>query len=422
MKKSVIRLYLILCLVSGIVMGSIFPVFASFFMKPKSSDSEIIFTIGCVIAGIGVGLISYFIGKVTLLKTIGKLNQCFDRISNGDFNFECEIQSDDAIGRLVDSLGGMKRSLAQLISDIACQSGGIDTIVKANKEELVSQNQRVTQIHALAESVSSEMEKVAEITGTLHDTSMEIETAVKSIADKALEGTEFSESILNKANEANTEITESVRRAEALLNGTSHKLEKAIADALVVDEINVLLESILKISGQTNLLALNAAIESSRAGGDGKGFSVIAKEIRALSETSKSNAEQISLVVHNVVDAVKELVVCSRELLTFISENVNKDYEKFTGVVEEYSSNSRFLDDLVTDFSGTSEELFASLQTVFDQVQEIAGAAQNNAQSVSQIFEEIQALGAESAELVTQTGRLDESSGYLKDSISKFNL
>lgn len=88
-------------------------------------------------------------------------------------------------------------------------------------------------IDALAEEVSFDMEKVTSISSTLHEVSAEIEAAVKSIADKAMEGTNVSEAILKKTNTEKMNISQSIKKAEGLLSETSERLDRAIQNAMV---------------------------------------------------------------------------------------------------------------------------------------------------------------------------------------------
>ncbi|WP_099467186.1 HAMP domain-containing protein [Konateibacter massiliensis] len=110
MKKSIIQRYLILSILSGVIMGVIFPMFASLFMTAKSETAASYFTVACVFAGIIVGVISFGIGRVTLIKTIGKLNEHFKYMGEGDFTHELHIESEDAIGELAYNLNEMKDS------------------------------------------------------------------------------------------------------------------------------------------------------------------------------------------------------------------------------------------------------------------------------------------------------------------------
>lgn len=422
MKKSIIRTYLNLSVVSGIVMGIIFPIFTKLFMVPKTELSNLFFTLSCVLAGTIVGVVSFGIGKLTIIKTIKKLNECFYHISNGNFAYDCHIQSNDEVGEIIASLSKMKESLEKMIETIASKSIMIDHSVKENNEGLMGLHAKIEDIRAHAETVSIEMEKVSGISSTLHSTSLEIETAVKSMADKALEGANMSVSITDKASSAKKDVTESIELANELLLQTSEKLEHAVHNAMAVDEIQVLLEAIMQLSSQTNLLALNATIESSRAGEGGKGFSVIAKEIRALSEHTKENTENIKGVVNDITVAVEELVTASKGLLNFISINVNEDYGRFLKVVEQYNENSKFISDMTSDFSSTSQELFASVIETVSLIEAIDKSTNNSSLKVNQIFEEVQGLNDKSDILVKETNVLNESSYYLKESISKFNF
>lgn len=422
MKKSIIRRYFYLSILSGILMGIIFPFFSRIFMVAKSPSYSLIFFIGCILAGIAVGSISFLIGKMTVLNTIVRLNTCFQHISEGDFTYQCDIESEDSIGQLLTSLGNMSRSLEQLIHTIASKSLTIDDVVKENSQELLGLHESIEDIRSFTAGVSEDMSKVAHITEVLHSTSEEIESAVYSIAEKAQEGASASNAISARANNAETDVTHSIEAAETLFSKTSSKLETAIRNAHVVDQIDILLDAVMEISSQTNLLALNASIEANRAGEAGRGFAVIATEIRSLSEQSKENTGKIGTITKEVTASVRELVLCSQELLSFISNNVNRDYYKLLDVAREYSKDAVYIDDMVSDFSSASQQLSASVQAVFEDVTGIAASARNSAEKTVKIFQEVQALTEESAVLLNKTDSLGNSSAYLKESIAQFNL
>jgi hypothetical protein len=115
------------------------------------------------------------------------------------------------------------------------------------------------------------------------------------------------------------------------------RMEKALEDSKAVEEINMLAEAILQIASQTNLLALNAAIEAARAGENGRGFAVVADEIRKLAGDSKTTVEQIQSVTEGVVGSVHDLAQNSNDLLTFVLNDVDQDYQTMLSTTNQYS-------------------------------------------------------------------------------------
>lgn len=424
MKNSIIKKYRALCLAAGVLMGCIFPPFANIFMTTKSKEAGIVFVIACIAAGIAVGIVSYMIGKYTVLRTLLRMKKTFKRMSDGDFTHVCTIKSEDSIGELVDYLTEMRVSLKDLIGVVRNKSLDIGDHVEFNTSELLKLSKEIEEINQLAKTVLEDMNFVSDNAQTLSATSVEINTAIKVIANKASDGAFVSGEISQKAALAKTELEASINQAEIMFEHTGKRLETALVNVQVVNQIEVLLNTIIKVSSQTNMLALNASIEANRGGGsgNGNGFAVIANQIRQLSEESRENTEQITKVVHEVVFAVEELRLCSKDLLEFLSESVRGDYEKFRRLVEEYEKNSQYVEDIVVDLSGTSEELFASLQVVADRIHDISNLAVNSSSKVDSIFQEINKVNGESENLVSSTENLRDNAKELEHLVKEFKL
>ena len=131
------------------------------------------------------------------------------------------------------------------------------------------------------------------------------------------EGSGLVSEIRNKAQSFRTEAVNSKKNTVGMMTSNSELLEVAIENSRSVEKINSLTSEILSISSQTNLLALNASIEAARAGDAGKGFSVVADEIRVLADNSRDTANNIQHISVAVTQAVEELARDANEMLNF---------------------------------------------------------------------------------------------------------
>lgn len=349
----------------------------------------------------------------------------FNLLATGDFSVlldEKYIHRKDEIGQLSRATQGMRDSISTLVKKVRDESEVIETIVINTSTNMDGLNGNIEEVSATTEELSANMEETAATSEEIDATSQEIERAVQSIAEKSKEGAEKAGEINKRAESAKETVEGSKRKTYKVLKNTKINLEEAIEAAKVVEQINVLSDSIMQITSQTNLLALNAAIEAARAGEAGKGFSVVADEIRKLAEDSKDTVIEIQNITLKVKEAVENLSQNSNELLTFVSTDINDDYEIMFNVANKYSGDANFIKDLVMKFSSTSKELLYSISDITKSIDGVAGAASEGAAGTTDIASKVSVITNKSNDVLDMILKAKESSEKLKEEISKFKI
>lgn len=356
-----------------------------------------------------------------LRKAIERLNA----FSNGDFSGEVDrdyMSRKDEIGEIATGLYKVQSSMTELLKNIIEESSKIKVVVDNNVENITVLNEDIESVAATTQELSAGMEETAASAEEMSATSQEIERVSKSIAEKAEEGAGAANEINTRAIEIKNDVMSAMSKSENIFNSTKEKLENAIEGAKVVEQINILSDSIMAITAQTNLLALNAAIEAARAGEVGRGFTVVAEEIRKLAEESKDTVTEISKVTEKVVVSVKELSDSSMGLLKFMLEDVGEDYDKMIVVAEKYKEDAEFVNNLVSNFSESSEELFESVKDMIRTIDGVAGAANEGASGTLNIVNKVSDITEKSISIKEEIEKSEETVKILNEQVSKFKF
>lgn len=381
-----------------------------------------LFIISTLIEGIIVVLLLIMI----IISIIRPLKKCISSIGvmeQGDFSQAMGtalLKRRDDFGKLAASLESMRNEMSGLIGEVKSQSTEITRMVQEIDDNIQALDEEIENVSATTEELAAGMEETAASSEEINAMSHEIESAAKSIATRSQDGATEADDIRDRAVGIKKTTTENDERTKAIHAEINEGLTKALEDIKVVDQIGVLAESIMEITGQTNLLALNASIEAARAGEAGKGFAVVADEIRVLAEQSKAAVVHIQNVTKNVVESVTNLADGAKKLLEFVGTDVVDSFAGFSDMADSYSNDAGSIDALVTDFSASSEQLLASVNGVMDAIGEVSKAATEGATGTNDIAEKTGVVVEKAAEIKEKAEAAHHAADKLQQNVEHF--
>ena len=354
MKYSILRKLLLSFLAFGVGVALVFPFYADFFVDWKPG-MLLWFVVGCLVAGIAIGVVNYWLVNIILLSKLRRISEIAIAISNKDISHTCSLQSADTIGEIVDSFNKMAENLRDLIGQ---------SIILSDKVH-VGSARIVDFMHDTTSNLNEQHSKADEIghaVGNLANTITEIAEHAKEAAVGAREAAQIARdggSVVSKSVHGMRQIENSVNQAaESIQELNKHS-----------ESIGQTVTLIKEISDQTNLLALNAAIEAARAGEQGRGFSVVADEVRKLAERAVSATSEISTMVvairQQTADVISHMKNSSTEVQRGV-ENANLAGKSLEKIVSSVSQVTTMVESVASTTARQKEDVIRVEKTMVE--------------------------------------------------------
>lgn len=378
--------------------------------------------VACVVMLIIVAILIAMISR-DITKSLKKIKEQFDIIAGGNFARKMQkpmLKRKDDFGQLANELEKMRESVRSLLAQVKIEAANINTVVESIDSHVFNLNGEIEDVSATTEQLAASTQETAASAEQINGMTQQIEEAAREIAIRAQDGATEAEEIHQRATQTKDETVANRMKVKQMLSEIRQGLEKALEDAKVVEQISVLADSILAITGQTNLLALNASIEAARAGEAGKGFAVVAEEIRVLAEQSKDAVANIQAVTENVNHAVRNLTSDSNRLLDFVDTDIVESFNNFEKMADDYNLDAAKINDLVSDFSATSEELVASITNITQAIDGISSASNDSAAGTTNIAQKTVSIASGSAEVMKGAKDAESSAEELRKNVNNF--
>ena len=365
------------------------------------------FLIGCVINAVTIQ---------SILRPINGLKRRAKVISTGDLTEEIKVVKNDEIGQLGNAFNEMQSSLRELIRDVEVNAQQ----VAASAEELNANADQMTnsseQVSLAVQEVSSSAEHQLNGTEDSVNSLEEISTGVGRIVESSTKVSEYVTQMSGQADVGGQAVSNTLNQMTSIQSSVEDTNKDITSLLERSKEVNTILKAITDISEQTNLLALNAAIEAARAGEHGKGFAVVADEVRKLAEQSKASASEISAIVQGIQSDVQNAVEKMERVASSVNDGLDVSYdaidkfgeiirtsdsikpqmeevtaisEQMSAVVEQVTATANNLAAIARTNAATSEEVAASTEEQLASMQEISASAKSLSSTAEELTEKV---------------------------------
>ena len=354
----------------------------------------------------------------SVLIPLRQFDKAAKKIAGGDFTANIRLSSKDELGKLSNAIQEMTESLKSIITNVQRSSVKVGTtaqklsisseIMKASTDQISSTTRE------MAIGAGIEAEKISEVSRAMREMSESVQqVAVNS--QKAAEGANSASTNAQHVGKMSVEVAQKMKDIQLTVDNSAIVIKQLDGKSQQIGEI---IGVITNIADQTNLLALNAAIEAARAGEHGRGFAVVADEVRKLAEESRGAAKQITGLVKDIQQGTKQAVVTMEQGTKTVDEGT-KTIEETVSAINHIVKSAADVANMVQEIAAAAQEQSASVEEVTSSVedvsaiieesaagsQETSGTTEEEANSMDELFNDAKELAALSEELQMSASR-----------------
>ncbi|MTI47560.1 MAG: HAMP domain-containing protein [Firmicutes bacterium] len=366
-----------------------------------------------------ISIVISYIGAKTFARPIENIANDIAKIARGDLSVKVKIKAKNEIKTLADSINIMSKNLGHFIQESKFVSSKLNSsskqLHKVSSETIRTFDGISVAVDEIAQGSyhqSQDVEKTADLTKELNDRFIELMDKSKKMYTKAIE--------VNKVNSDGLQTINELQKNNRLNNESVSKIQNAVLTlADKISNIEVVLKTISDISKRTNLLALNASIEAARAGEAGRGFSVVAEEVRNLAEQSEQSTKDIRDIITKVQNDTESTVALIGEVESRSDVQTNsvtsteKSFKNISYSVEDISGS-------IEEINNFIEEMISTKNSIVDSIQNISSVSEETASSAQEVSSSVETQLEPLNQVLHSIEELSNLAHVLEEELSKF--
>lgn len=379
-----------------------------------------------------------------------QINSIAEKIASGNLTLDLRARSEnDAIGQalarmvrsLRETISGMTKNIDQISREYGHIAFAADRTNQATHEisdklRLVVQEtsgqierlqatlQAVEQMALAINGVSKGAQEQAQAVAEASRKMQKISENIQWVTERTRLAVQVTNEVSSSAQHGSKTIRESIERMQRIVESTRRVQEKAEWVGQNTRKIGIILETTQELAAQTNLLALNAAIEAARAGEQGKGFAVVADEVRKLAEKSVQATKEIATLIHNIQASVSEMGMAIQDQGTEIDAGVQQSLDA-RGALETILKGIGQVEQRIEDIARAADEIHAATQglttameTVSAVVEENTAATEELSASASEVTQAVQIYAHASEQTLKQLNAVALAAEQIRDQVA----
>lgn len=390
-----------------------------------ANATEKVLTILCVLAVVFMSVITYAL--VTLLMSpVRPIGAALNRVGKHDLVVDDSLpkltERHDELGSIAEAVQDVVTSLRDVIGVIDKQSVAMSGDTADLQKTSVDLVDCTSDNIAATEKLSTSLEDVTLATENIKTGVNGILTSIEQAVDKLRKSDEASDETMAVTTTMKNEAEHAFTDSQKKLKEVQLKVDEAVKKLNSLTEINTMAAGIIDITDQTNLLALNAAIEAARAGEAGRGFSVVASEIKSLATNSGETAAKIQTLCQTSNENISAVNSCISEIVNFIAEDVLKSFEGIANQSKDCSSNVTSIKESIEDIRNLVEGLQVAANEIAASITSVANSTHQNSEAIEGIVKRNNSTQGIAVDIQKQVANNEARAKELSELIGKFTM